>query len=66
MEAFDTEQRWPGLFHGMTQMQREIVLDALALGWHEGNEPTRRVTRNLTDYVRGDISEEECLVCGRV
>lgn len=61
MSAFDIEQRWPDLFEGLDPSQREIILDALALGWHEGNEPTRRVVENLTDYVRREISIDEYL-----
>ncbi|WP_195226051.1 antitoxin VbhA family protein [Schaalia turicensis] len=61
MSTFDIEQRWPDLFEGLEPSQREIVLDTLALGWHEGNEPTRRVVKNLTDYVRREISIDEYL-----
>lgn len=61
MDTFDIEQRWPDLFEGLEPSQREIVLDTLALGWHEGNEPTRRVVKNLTDYVRREMSIDEYL-----
>ena len=61
MRTFDIEQRWPELFEGLEPSQRGIVLDTLALGWHEGNEPTRRVVKNLTDYIRGEISADEYL-----
>lgn len=59
MNTFNIEQRWPELFEGLDPSQREIVLDTLALGWHEGNEPTRRVVKNLTDYVAGIIDANE-------
>lgn len=61
MDTLDIEQRWPDLFQGLDSSQREIVLDTLALGWHEGNEPTRRVVENPTDYVRREISIDEYL-----
>lgn len=61
MDTFNVEQRWPDLFESLEPSQREIVLDTLALGWHEGNEPTRRVVENLTDYVRREISVDEYL-----
>ncbi|WP_072343187.1 antitoxin VbhA family protein [Actinomyces urinae] len=61
MRTFDIEQRWPELFEGLEPSQHEIALDTLALGWHEGNAPTRRIVTNLTDYMRGEISADEYL-----
>ena len=58
-EIFDFEDRWPELFDRLDARQRNAVRQSLALGWHEGFEPTREHVENLTDYVLGLIDCSE-------
>lgn len=55
MEDSDIEKRWPELFEGLNDRQRSAVFRPLVAGWHEGNFPSRKVVKNLTDLARGDI-----------
>lgn len=59
MERFDIEERWPELFAQLDDAQRDSVRQSLAIGWHEGFEPTREDVENLTDYARGAIDFDE-------
>ncbi|MDO4241117.1 MAG: hypothetical protein Q4C71_01105 [Microbacteriaceae bacterium] len=56
---FNIEARWPELFAGLSDKARNAVVNALASNWHEGWTPNREDVKNLTDLVRGDITEAE-------
>lgn len=56
---FNIEGRWPELFAQLSEAHRRIVVDAFASAWHEGWVPNREDVENLTDLMRGAISEDE-------
>ena len=56
---FNIESRWPELFVRLSETQRHSVVQSFASAWHEGWEPSREDVENLTDKVRGAISDDE-------
>lgn len=60
-QRFDIENRWPDLFEGLDEIQRDAVIQAFADAWHEGWVPNREDVKNLTDRARGAIDREEYL-----
>jgi len=60
-EGMDLEVRWPHLFEGLTRQQCFAVVQACAANWHEGWTPNEFDVRNLTNVMRGTISQTEYL-----
>jgi len=56
---FEIETRWPELFAQLTDAQRRAVVQSLANAHYEGWEANREDVENLTDLVRGVITETE-------
>jgi hypothetical protein len=59
MAEFEIEARWPELFEQLTEAQRRAVVQSFANAYHEGWEANREDVENLTDLVRGAITEAE-------
>lgn len=56
---FNIRGRWPELFAPLSERQQRVVVNAFASSWHEGWVPNRPDVENLTDLVRGAITEAE-------
>jgi hypothetical protein len=59
MAEFEIEARWPELFVQLTDAQRRAVVQSFANAHHEGWEANPADVENLTDLVRGAITEAE-------
>ena len=58
-ERFDIEERWPDLFEGLDDVQRNAVVQSWAAAWHEGWVPNREDVELLCLEARGDIDRDE-------
>lgn len=59
MRVIDIEDQWPELFEGLTTKQLKAASNTIAANLHEGWEPTYDDIRDLTDYARGRIDDDE-------
>lgn len=58
-EYFDIHLRYPDLFEGLTEKQRQRVIDVLVSSWLSGYEHSREEVARFIDLVVGRISGEE-------
>ncbi|SPT55031.1 Uncharacterised protein [Actinomyces bovis] len=61
MTGMQLEERWPDLFEGLDEGQRDRIIEACADNWHEGWEPNREDLAFLVMRVRGQITTQEYL-----
>lgn len=57
--GLDVVARWPELFDGLDEQQRDAIRQAFAANWHEGWTPNREDVADLAAQTRGDIDLEE-------
>lgn len=64
MTSWNIQERWPELFEGLDDLQRESVLQPLANAWHEGWEPNRDDVALLVASARGEIDTATAIRLG--
>lgn len=57
--GLDVVTRWPELFDGVDDLQRDAIRQAFAANWHEGWKPNREDVADLVAQARGEIDLEE-------
>lgn len=57
--GLDVVARWPELFDGLDEVQRNAIRQTFAANWHKGWTPNREDVADLAAQTRGDITVDE-------